>query len=530
MTHAVIYDRASTKLQKDNYSRVNAHDVGIRIAEQNGFSYEYIKEIGSGTTLTGRPEMMKILDRIAAGEIQAIIVQDLDRLARPEEAVVYTTIRGVIMQYNVIIYTHTSRVDLNNDDDDFVADITMSVAKKERRRILKRMRRSVKTKAEQGRYIGGSAALGYKVVYRDGKDSDLAIDESEVERVKVIFDTLEASGGNLGSSARMLNEQGYIGKRGKLFHPNSLRSLAANKLYIGIFETAVTDKVSHRPDLRIISLDQFERVQALIKNRTGHKRDLGRRGQYIFTGFVVCGNCGGTMVASNKKDRTCVVYQCVNRRKYSGCTAGKSYKELLILAPIVEFLADFIQSQIDFHAALDAKAAQFGKSITEEALEAAVHGELASVKAGKERIIEAISLGILSTQEAAAKLAELREQEQRLTVELFSIAEKTEIMAQWQEALEALKGQDISSRLYDLASEKPIAFRRLLSIVFEPNSLRVRTEHVSGYTWRGVLESYKLTETMQTKEVSFDSELSGLLTKDAPLLELAELISYSPYS
>jgi DNA invertase Pin-like site-specific DNA recombinase len=46
------------------------------------------------------------LDRIAAGEIQVIIVQDLDRLARPEEAVVYTTIRQVIMEYNVIIHAH----------------------------------------------------------------------------------------------------------------------------------------------------------------------------------------------------------------------------------------------------------------------------------------------------------------------------------------------------------------------------------------------------------------------------------------
>ena len=67
------------------------------------------------------------------------LVQELDRLARPEEAVVYSTIRDTIMRYNVIIHTHTSRVDLNNDSDDFVADINMAVSKKERRQILKRM-------------------------------------------------------------------------------------------------------------------------------------------------------------------------------------------------------------------------------------------------------------------------------------------------------------------------------------------------------------------------------------------------------
>ncbi len=35
-----------------------------------------------------------------------------------------------------------------------------------------------------------------------------------------------------------------------------------------------------------------------------------------------------------------------------------------------------------------------------------------------------------------------------------------------------------------------------MSLVFEPNSLRVRTEG-SDRRWVGVLESYKLTETMQ---------------------------------
>ena len=37
-----------------------------------------------------------------------------------------------------------------------------------------------------------------------------------------------------------------------------------------------------------------------------------------------------------------------------------------------------------------------------------IQGELASVQAGKQRLIEAISLGILTNQEAAGKLAELR--------------------------------------------------------------------------------------------------------------------------
>ncbi len=173
-------------------------------------------------------------------------------------------------------------------------------------------------------------------------------------------------------------------------------------------------------------------------------------------------------------------------------------------------MAGFIQSQADFYATLEDTATQLSKSVTEEAIEAAIQGEFASVKAGKERLIEAISLGILSNQEAAAKLTELREQEQRLTVELSGIAEKVEKMGQWQDLLNSLDGKDITQTLTKMAEIRPIVFRRLLALVFEPNSLRVRTER-NEKKWVGVLESYKLTEAMQNVTVSFGTKPGTLV-------------------
>jgi DNA invertase Pin-like site-specific DNA recombinase len=503
---ALIYDRASTHNQKDNYSRVNAREMGIRIAEQNGFSWEYIKEIGSGTTLTGRPAMMQILDRIAAGEVQAIIVQELDRLARPEDAIVYSTIRQVIMEYNVIIYTHTSRIDLNNDDDDFVADINMSVAKKERRRTLKRIKRGIKARAESGKFVGGQAGTGY-VIVGQREQADLVIDPEGEDLVKLIFDTLEATGGNMTETAKRLNKAGNRGKNGGRFTQTSIRQIIENKLYIGIFESKVTDKVTHRPDLQIISLAQFERVQEMVKSRAGNGKGLGRRGHYIFTGIVVCSNCGGVMVAGRKKSGH-ISYQCMSRRKFGqdSCLTGQTVSEHLILPPIIDFLANFIQSQLDFHTSLDNAASLYGKTITEEAIEAAITGELASVKAGKNRVVEAITLGILTNQEAAGKLAELREQEQRLTVELSNISRKAAIMIEWQIAIEALKGQDITTALNTLVEQNPIAFRRLLALVFEPNSVKVKTERVQGRQWHGILVKHQLTKAMQNNTPSFDIE------------------------
>ncbi len=502
MKRAIIYDRASTILQKDNWSRVDAEKVGIRIAEQHGYEWEYIQEIGSGTTLTGRPKMLAVLDRIAAGEVQVIIVQDLDRLARPTERAVYETIRNICLQNRVLIHTHTGVFNLADDDSDFVADINMAVAKKETLRIRKRMRRGMVAKAALGKYVGGQVGLGYKLVYQDdgsGKPkAALTIDETGAELVKLIFNIIEETGGNLTATTKEINRLGYLGKDGGRFRRNSIQIISQNRMYIGVFEVPkITDKISHRPDLQIISVNQFERVQELINSRRTGKVTAGI-GRHLLTGFVVCGNCLGGVIAGGRDSR--IIYHCVNCSTFgnSVCSTGKSYSQHLILPAIIKFLTGLIQDQIKFTSMLNDAAAQYGKTVSEEALEAAIHGELASVKAGKERIVEAISLGVLSTVEASTRLEDLREQERRLLAELTSISEKTNIKVEWLIAIDQLRSMDLEMALNDLAKNHPASFRRLLSLVFKPNSLRVHTERLPGSrNWRGVLVSYELTDAME---------------------------------
>ena len=79
-------------------------------------------------------------------------------------------------------------------------------------------------------------------------------------------------------------------------------------------------------------------------------------------------------------------------------------------------------------------------------------------------------------------------------------------MIEWQIAIEALKGQDITTALYMLVEQNPIAFRRLLALVFEPNSVKVKTERVQGRQWHGILVEHQLTKAMQNNTPSFDME------------------------
>ena len=88
-------------------------------------------------------------------------------------------------------------------------------------------------------------------------------------------------------------------------------------------------------------------------------------------------------------------------------------------------------------------------------MEAAIRGDLAVVKAGKERLIEALTAGMFTQAEVSEKLAELREREQELTVELASANEKAQIRDNFLEAIEAIKSRDIQATLTMMAQERP---------------------------------------------------------------------------
>jgi site-specific DNA recombinase len=512
---AVIYDRASLHKQEDNYSRADAKSEGIRIAEANGFEWEYEKEIGSGATLTGRPVMMSILDRIATGEIHAIVCQDLDRLARPEERATYETIRNICLENGVKVYTQSGIFDFANDNDDFMADINMAVAKKERRTIIKRSIRGMKERAKEGGFNGGRPALGYKLVYTSEDPSkatsDLAIDDNERQLAEAYFDAfLEHR--NLRAAANKLNGLGYTGKYGGKITRATIKLVVENPIYAGfmtwgrnkgsIYLKSHEVKYVHRPDLQIVPVEEWERAQEILEERSIKQRSPGQHGRHIYTGIIQCPICHGPVLGARRKvrgGRKVVQYACIYTVN-SGVKScrGQTFSEHKVNAVVIPFLVDLINQQLCLNDALQEAAEHYGKTATEAELEQQIKAELLTVEEAKKRLIKAIAGGILTDEEAKAEMDELRASEQRLQRDLATIDEKAAIRADYLKAIEALKDTDIEARLTWMASEKPSAFRRLLQLLFEPNSLAIGKERVkTREMYQYYIESYTPSKAMQ---------------------------------
>lgn len=513
MTLAVIYDRASTMKQKDNFSRIDAREEGIRIAQRFGFEWEYQKEIGSGATLAGRSIMLSILDRIAAGEVHAIICQDLDRLARPEERSSYETIRHICLERNVKIYTQSGVIDFANDNDDLIADIKVAIAKKERKDIVKRIIRGLKERARAGKVSGSPTPFGYRFVFiQPGSPdqrpfSDLVINEEKREVVSLLF-SLFLQGG-AAATARHLNALGYRGQNGAMFTASTVLKAIKNPLYAGLVIWGKVKKSPFlkdyeatsvfRPDLQIISTDIWHEANEVRKGRSIAKKSPGEWGKYAFTGFIVCETCGGSVAGSimrPKHGRVKVQYRCTQSRLYGAavCARGKSYNHDLVAQAIVPFIADTINRQVDLIEALDQAAAKYGRTATEGETEKKLRADLLTVTEKKNRVIASIAAGVIGQDEARQTLEHLRDEEQAATRQLATISKKATIRQEYLQAIESLKQDDLESTLWYAIEHKPSIFRRILKLIFKPNSIVVRTERNGAGKWQGYLIDYQFTD------------------------------------
>ncbi len=204
----------------------------------------------------------------------------------------------------------------------------------------------VKTRMEQltqdGHYTGGSVPYGYRLEDqgRTNKKNqavgDLAVEPSEAEIVKLIFQKYVHEGCGAQRLCRYLAEQGIRNARGKNIPTTSINRIIKNCIYTGIIRNG--DSESEKiPALQIIDDDTYDRAQEIMEKRVTHHNSvpLNTAGQSLLVGNVYCGHCGGrlTLTTSGRKrtlkDGTVkrevrARYACLNSVRHPGECDGQS--------------------------------------------------------------------------------------------------------------------------------------------------------------------------------------------------------------
>ena len=332
-----------------------------------------------------RPEFSKMLTDIDNGKVDIILAKDLSRIGRKGSRTLTFIDELKEKNVNLILTKDTfGEFNLLEGDDDLLG---LSTWFNERyvKEVSKKVKIGMHKQLEKGILLQGTK-FGY---LKTAKKGELIVDESVRDTITTIFDLYEQGLGmrkicqKLNSKYNFLTPsqviQRELSKKGKsykkpvkkLWDIYMIKRILRDEIYIG---TVVTHK-TERKDIHkqgekiekgnqyifenhheaIISKEQFQRVQEMMKKRvknssmyTKKKRD------YIFGGFLKCGECGGSVTGvartRNKKEQyaTKKCYECVNYRKYgkSRCVCH-NVKEDMLLFHFKKFLLLLRDNYID---------------------------------------------------------------------------------------------------------------------------------------------------------------------------------------
>ena len=254
-----LYARVSTDEQAKGFSLSTQLEACREYALGQGYTVEAeFAEDYTGTVLD-RPELNKLRELLDEVNINAVIVYDVDRLAR--KAVYQILLEEELNNRNITIEYVLGQYE-DNEEGRLQKQIRASIAEYEKAKIIERLRRGKKGKAKSG-YVIVSARppFGYEKKSEPHK-AWLVIDEEESKIVKLIFHWfLNGDGENgpysMNAIARKITSLGIptrgdkvkhvAKKRGKaVWQPATIRKILGNETYAGFWNFGKTKMVNDK--------------------------------------------------------------------------------------------------------------------------------------------------------------------------------------------------------------------------------------------------------------------------------------------
>lgn len=287
-------------------------------AEHGLYIDKIYREIVSGETISSRPEVQKLLENVAEGNISGVLVVEIERLARGD-TMDQGYIAGVFKASSTKIITPFKTYDPNNEFDEEYFEFGLFMSRREYKTINRRIQRGRIASVSEGKYIASTAPYGYeRIKLNADRGWTLSICEAEASAVRLIFD-MYANGLLLpdGSRRRMgltliakeLDALGIKPRSGHMWSRSSVKDILHNPTYTGRVrwqsktqsDCILTDGLHPA----IIDDSVFNRVQQLIQS-SAHTHVCTPGGSILknpLSGLIYCRKCGSllTRTYSNTK-------------------------------------------------------------------------------------------------------------------------------------------------------------------------------------------------------------------------------------
>lgn len=549
-----MYTRVSTSMQIDGFS-LDAQKERIR-KYADAFDYEIVGEYEdagkSGKSIEGRAEFKKMLEDIESNkdDISYVLVFKLSRFGR-NAADVLSTVQ-FMQDYGVNLICVEDGINSDKDAGKLMISVLSAVAEIERENILVQTMEGRKQKAREGKWNGGFAPYGYKLV-----NGMLEIEEKEAQAVRIIFDKYVNTEMGSNGVAKYLEQQG-ISKVARqngsntMFSAHLVRQILDNPVYAGkiAFGRRKNERVSGTRDkYHIVKQDNYMLCdgvhEAIVDEKLWEKAQVKRKAQakkyehvnkgkdekiHLLSGLLRCPMCGAGMYGnksiknrSGKHYKDYFYYGCKHRTMVRGhkCTFNKQLQEEKLDGAVAEVIgkmvsnpkfADMMQKKINMKVdttAIDAEIANYQKQL----------GQFIGTKRSLEKQIDSLDV---EDRHYDRKLSDLQDRLDKMYDNIDDTESRLEECKDRKKSIEAekLTGDNVYKiliyfdRLYDKMEDADK--RALLSALVE--EIQVFEEAQDNGQWLKSI-NFKLPIIDKDMELSLDKgshvETVALLTRKA---------------
>ena len=409
-----IYTRVSTAIQVDGYSLDAQKDKLRKFAEYQDMTIaeEFSDEGHSGKNIKGRPEFVRMMEKIESGEdgVEYVLVFKLSRFGRNAADVLNSL--QIMQDYGVNLICVEDGIDSSKDAGKLMISVLSAVAEIERENIRTQTMAGREQKAKEGKWNGGFAPYGYKL-----ENGQLLIADDEVEVIRIIFDRYIHTNSGIRGVATYLNDNGYTKKLRQNntipgFSSGFIKSVLDNPVYMGKIaygRRRTEKKIGTRNEMHIVEQDEYPIYdgchEAIISEadwQLAHEKrtangflrekvhDMDHA--HILSGLLKCPCCGkslyGNISKAHSKDKyTRYYYYCKNTLGQTGhkCTFRLNIEQTEMNRMVAAIISAMVKDD-RFKSAIKKKIGMAVDTSEMEERIKALHGQLKQVSGTKTRL------------------------------------------------------------------------------------------------------------------------------------------------
>ncbi len=293
-------------------------------------SIDVYNEIVSGDSIVARPEVQKLLDKVASGYYKGVLVVEVERLARGD-----TEDQGIVAKCfkygNCLIITPNRTYNPGDEADEEYFEFGLFMSRREYKTINRRQQRGRVSSVKDGKWVSGGVPYGYdKYKLPNMKGYSLKVNDTEADVVRMIFNLYtsgtEDSDGNFHTMgmhliAKRLDMLGIKPRRAAQWSRSTIKDILTNPAYIGkvrwqwrkeIKKYEEGQLVVKRPKDEncilvdgmheaIIEQDVFDKAQKILKNNRHTSVVSNKILKNPLSGLIYCGKCGRLLTRINSR-------------------------------------------------------------------------------------------------------------------------------------------------------------------------------------------------------------------------------------